>query len=368
METDDQVVREAILREIERGGQVYFLHNRVRTIGAIAGWLRRLVPEGRFLVGHGQMPESGLEDVMTKFVAGDADVLICTTIIESGLDIPNVNTIIIHEAQTLGLAQLYQLRGRVGRSAAQAYAYLLYDRSKPLSETAQKRLQTIFDATELGAGFQIALRDLEIRGTGNLLGAEQSGQIGAVGFELYTQLLTESVEQLRAREEGRTPKPTRQGPAVSMDLPLEAHIPSSYIADVNSRLAAYQEISAIETPEAVARVRSGLTDRFGPPSEPVDMLLRAVRLRTLAARLGAESLQYDGERIVMQLVDGLTFNWEARRVALPDGATLGRTQLRVPTRGRSDDWLDAVEEALVALGDALVPENEQTDALPSPPK
>ena len=357
METDDQVVREAIMREIERGGQVYFLHNRVRTIGAIASWLRRLAPEARFLVGHGQMPESGLEQVMTDFVAGEADVLVCTTIIESGLDIPNVNTIIIHKAQTLGLAQLYQLRGRVGRSAAQAYAYLLYDRSKPLSETAQKRLQTIFDATELGAGFQIALRDLEIRGTGNLLGAEQSGQIGAVGFELYTQLLSESVELLRAREEGRPPKPARQGPAVAMDLPLVAHIPPSYIADVNSRLAAYQEIAAIETPEGVARVRNGLSDRYGTPSEPVEMLLRAVRLRTLAARLWAESLQYDGERIVMQLAEGLTFDWRARRVPLPEGATLGRTQLRVPTRGQRVDWLDAVEAALVALGDALIDED-----------
>ena len=211
METDDQVLREAILREIERGGQVYFLHNRVRTIEVVASWLRELVPEGRFVVGHGQMPEGQLEEVMTSFVAGDADVLVCTTIIESGLDIPNVNTIIIHQAQRLGLAQLYQLRGRVGRSAAQAYAYLLYDRSRPLGEAAQKRLQTIFDATELGAGFQIALRDLEIRGTGNLLGAEQSGQIGAVGFELYTQLLAESVEGLRATREGRPPKPARRG-------------------------------------------------------------------------------------------------------------------------------------------------------------
>ena len=358
METDDQIVREAILREIERGGQVYFLHNRVRTIDTIAAWLRDLVPEGRFLVGHGQMPEGRLEEVMTAFVGGEADVLVCTTIIESGLDIPNVNTIIIHHAQTLGLAQLYQLRGRVGRSAAQAYAYLLYDRSRPLSETAQKRLQTIFDATELGAGFQIALRDLEIRGTGNLLGAEQSGQIGAVGFELYTQLLAESVEGLRAKQEGRPAKPLRQGPSVSVDLPLVAHIPPSYIGDLNSRLAAYQEIAAIETPERVAPVLEGLRDRYGAPPEPVEMLLRTVRLRTLAARIGAESLQYDGERIVLQLAEGLTFGRELRYVPLPEGAILGRSQLRVATRSANiragrEDWLDTVEQALVALGNAL---------------
>ena len=354
METDDQVVREAILREIERGGQVYFLHNRVRTIEAVAAWLRGLVPEGRFVVGHGQMPEGQLEEVMTSFVAGEADALVCTTIIESGLDIPNVNTIIIHQAQRLGLAQLYQLRGRVGRSAAQAYAYLLYDRARPLGEAAQKRLQTIFDATELGAGFQIALRDLEIRGTGNLLGAEQSGQIGAVGFELYTQLLGESVEALRATREGRPPAPTRRGPAVSVDLPLVAHIPASYIGDLNSRLAAYQEVAAVETPEGVARVRAGLRDRYGEPPGPVETLLRTVRLRCLAARLGAVSLQYDGQRVVLQLAEGLTFGDAARRAALPPGARLGRTQLRVETRGEGAagraDWLDTVEAALVALG------------------
>ena len=357
METDDQVVREAILREIERGGQVYFLHNRVRTIEAVARWLRELVPEGRFVVGHGQMPEGQLEEVMTSFVAGDADALVCTTIIESGLDIPNVNTIIIHQAQRLGLAQLYQLRGRVGRSAAQAYAYLLYDRSRPLGEAAQKRLQTIFDATELGAGFQIALRDLEIRGTGNLLGAEQSGQIGAVGFELYTQLLAESVEGLRATREGRPPKPARRGPAVSIDLPLVAHLPASYVGDLNSRLAAYQEIAAVETTDGVARVRAGLRDRYGEPPAPVEALLRTVRLRCLAAQVGAASLQYDGQRVVLQLAEGLTFDGTARRVALPPGARLGRTQLRVETRGDGAgggaDWLDTVEQALVALGDAL---------------
>ncbi|MDE2640904.1 MAG: helicase-related protein, partial [Chloroflexota bacterium] len=343
----------AILREIGRGRQVYFLHNRVRTIEAVAAWLRGLVPEGRFVVGHGQMPEGQLEEVMTSFVAGEADALVCTTIIESGLDIPNVNTIIIHQAQRLGLAQLYQLRGRVGRSAAQAYAYLLYDRARPLGEAAQKRLQTIFDATELGAGFQIALRDLEIRGTGNLLGAEQSGQIGAVGFELYTQLLGESVEALRATREGRPPAPTRRGPAVSVDLPLVAHIPASYIGDLNSRLAAYQEVAAVETPEGVARVRAGLRDRYGEPPGPVETLLRTVRLRCLAARLGAVSLQYDGQRVVLQLAEGLTFGDAARRAALPPGARLGRTQLRVETRGEGAagraDWLDTVEAALVAL-------------------
>jgi transcription-repair coupling factor (superfamily II helicase) len=362
MESDDAVVREAILREVERGGQVFFVHNRVRTISALANWLRDLVPEARFAVGHGQMPEGKLEEVMTNFVAGDADVLICTTIIESGLDIPNVNTIIIHQAQMLGLAQLYQLRGRVGRSSAQAYAYLLYDRSRALSETAQKRLQTIFEATELGAGFQIALRDLEIRGTGNLLGAEQSGPIGAVGFELYTQLLAEGVEQLKAKQDGRPPKPLRQGPTVSIGLPVIAHIPPSYVDDVNSRLAVYQEIAEIETLEGVDRVRTGIEDRFGPLPKPAEMLLRTVRLRTLAAQIGAESLQYDGERIVLQLAEGLTFDHRARYAPLPEGATVGRSQLRLETHGLRHDWLDALEEALLCLAEALAPEGAPQSA------
>ncbi len=352
MENDDQVVREAILRELERGGQAYFVHNRVRSIEGVQRWLRDLVPEARFLVGHGQMGEGQLEKVMTRFVAGDADVLVCTTIIESGLDIPNVNTIIIHQAQQLGLAQMYQLRGRVGRGAAQAYAYLLYDRSRPLSETAGKRLQTIFDATELGAGFQIALRDLEIRGTGNLLGAEQSGQIGTVGFELYTQLLSETVEQLRAKAEDRPPRLARRGPQVSVDLPLAAHIPPAYIEHLNTRLAAYQQIAAIETTEQVAAVREDLADRFGPLPRPLETLLRVVRLRTLAARLGATSLHRDGDRVVLQLAEGLTFDETARRLPLPDGAQVGRAQLRLDTRLVPGDWLEALDEALLRLARA----------------
>ncbi|HXK33304.1 MAG TPA: transcription-repair coupling factor, partial [Dehalococcoidia bacterium] len=206
-EFDDHLVREAIVREMERGGQVYFVHNRVHNIELVARHLREIVPEAEILIGHGQMPEEQLERVMLRFTEGEADVLVCTTIIESGLDIPNVNTIIINNADRFGLAQLYQLRGRVGRGAARAYAYLLYEKHRALSEVAQKRLQTIFEATELGAGFQIALRDLEIRGAGNLLGAEQSGQIGAVGFDLYTRLLADAVEGLKALARGEEPPP-----------------------------------------------------------------------------------------------------------------------------------------------------------------
>ena len=199
------LVRDAILRELDRGGQVFYVHNRVETIEAQAEQLRKLLPDVRLVVGHGQMGEGQLECVMLKFAAGEADVLVCTTIIESGLDIPNANTIVIDRADTLGLAQLYQLRGRVGRSSRRAYAYLLYRRRERMSEEARKRLQAIFNASELGAGFQIALSDLEIRGAGNILGGEQSGHMAAVGFDLYSRLLAEAVEERKAVRENRAP-------------------------------------------------------------------------------------------------------------------------------------------------------------------
>ena len=352
MASDDSVVRTAILAELDRGGQIYFVHNRVQSIHAAERWLRTLVPEARFVIGHGQMWEHELERVMTEFVAGDADVLICTTIIESGLDIPNVNTIMIHDAQQLGLAQLYQLRGRVGRGAVRAYAYLLYNRDRPLPESAQKRLQTIFDATELGAGFQIALRDLEIRGTGNLLGAEQSGPIGAVGFTLYTELLAEAVEHLKALEEGRPPAPPRQGPTVAVDLPLVAHIPPSYIEEVNVRLSVYKQFAAVEDLDAGDALRDELRDRFGAPPEPVETLLRVVRLRTLAARLGAKLVTEDEEGVVVRLAAGITFDERAHRTALPPGVTVGRSMLRLDPRRVRGDWLDTLEGALEALGES----------------
>src|SRR5206468_2624999 len=204
-----QLVREVILRELERGGQVFFVHNRVETIEKLHEELEALVPEAKFIVGHGQMPEDHLEKVMQTFVAGEADVLLCTTIIESGLDIPNANTLIVDHADKLGLAQLYQLRGRVGRGANRAYAYFLYHAGRKVTDTARERLSTIEQATELGAGFRIALKDLEIRGAGNLLGPEQSGQVAAVGLDLYTRLLATSVDKARAerrrtKDDGQT--------------------------------------------------------------------------------------------------------------------------------------------------------------------
>ncbi|HWP64029.1 MAG TPA: transcription-repair coupling factor, partial [Candidatus Binatia bacterium] len=278
------LVRDAILRELDRGGQVYYVHNRVETIEAQAEQLRRLLPGARIVVGHGQMPERTLEDVMRAFAAGEADVLVCTTIIESGLDIPNANTIIIDRADQLGLAQLYQLRGRVGRSSRRAYAYLLYRPRARMSDEARRRLQAIFNASELGAGFQIALADLEIRGAGNILGAEQSGHIAAVGFDLYSRLLAEAVEEVRARREGRPP--VRELPAAVVDLPVEAHLPEAYVPDEAQRLDCYRRLARARSADDLAVLRAELVDRFGPLPPPAVRLLEVVELRLAAEKAG----------------------------------------------------------------------------------
>lgn len=375
-EFDDHLVREAIVREMERGGQIYFVHNRVHNIELVARHLRDLVPEAAILIGHGQMHEDLLEKVMLDFTDGKADVLVCTTIIESGLDIPNVNTIIINNADKFGLAQLYQLRGRVGRGAARAYAYLLYEKHRSLSEVAQKRLQTIFEATELGAGFQIALRDLEIRGAGNLLGAEQSGQIGAVGFDLYVKLLADAVEGLRALARGEAPPPPKLQPPIVIDLPLAAFIPESYVSDLNVRLALYQRMAAADVAQPPSAVKSPadegtaewrnpaeelereLTDRFGPPPAAVRSLLYVVQLRSLAARAGVQSVARDegpGGRAVITLrsQDSGDFREKmlpsARRDLERTGAvSVGHQQVRIDVEGAGNDWRGLVEQVLRA--------------------
>jgi transcription-repair coupling factor (superfamily II helicase) len=351
-EFDERLIREAILRELDRGGQVYFVHNRVQSIDSVARRLRDIVPEAEIGVGHGQMAEHELEQVMLDFVRGRVDVLVCTTIIESGLDIPNVNTIIINQADKLGLAQLYQLRGRVGRGAHLAYAYLLYDRKGRLTETAQRRLQTIFEATELGAGFQIALRDLEIRGAGNLLGAEQSGQMAAVGFELYCQMLAEAVERLRAMKEGQPPPPPREGPEVAIDLPLSAHLPESYVPDLNLRLALYQRMAQMESVEQVEELAQELRDRFQAPPPLARNLLYVVRLRVLAMQAGVESISSEDGQIVLRLKEGRLLPADALRGRLPEGAHVGRTQLRLERRRLGPAWPQALQRVLEELAGA----------------
>jgi transcription-repair coupling factor (superfamily II helicase) len=299
------LVRDAILRELDRGGQVFYVHNRVETIEAQAEQLRRMLPSARIVVGHGQMPEGQLERVMLGFAGGEADVLVCTTIIESGLDIPNANTIIIDRADTLGLAQLYQLRGRVGRSSRRAYAYLLYRRRERMSEEARKRLQAIFNASELGAGFQIALADLEIRGAGNILGGEQSGHMAAVGFDLYSRLLAEAVEEAKASREHR--EPVRERPQAVVDLPVDAHLPDGYVPDEAQKLELYRRLSRARTQGDVAAFRQEVTDRFGPMPTPVLRLVEVAELRLSAETAGVASLaRQEGGVLVVRFGAGLT--------------------------------------------------------------
>jgi transcription-repair coupling factor (superfamily II helicase) len=354
-EFDDRLVREAIIRELERGGQVYFVHNRVHNIEQVAHRLRDLVPEAEIAVAHGQMPEEHLERVMLDFVRGGIDVLVCTTIIESGLDIPNVNTIIINQADRLGLAQLYQLRGRVGRGAFRAYAYVLYDRGRVLTEPAQKRLQTIFEATELGAGFQIALKDLEIRGAGNLLGVEQSGQIGAVGFDLYVRLLAEAVERLKALQRGaEAPLPATARPAVTLDLPLTAHIPHSYVPDLNLRLALYQRLASAEDESEVEEAAREMADRFGALPPPVQNLLFAVQLRLLARRAGVQSIQTEDGQIVVRLAEGTHLPREELRRRAPPEVWVGQTQVRLDRDRLGESWREVLAGTLLTVAGAAL--------------
>jgi transcription-repair coupling factor (superfamily II helicase) len=298
------LVRDAILRELDRGGQVFYVHNRVETIEAQAEQLRKLLPDARLVVGHGQMPEGVLERVMLTFAEGDADVLVCTTIIESGLDIPNANTIIIDRADTLGLAQLYQLRGRVGRSSRRAYAYLLYRRRERMSEEARKRLQAIFNASELGAGFQIALSDLEIRGAGNILGGEQSGFMAAVGFDLYSRLLAEAVEERKAEHDHRAPVLPK--PQAVVDLPIEAHLPDDYVTEEAQKLELYRRLARARSAGDLAAFRQEVVDRFGPMPPPVLRLVEVAELRLAAEGAGVSSISREEGQLVVRFGFGLS--------------------------------------------------------------
>jgi transcription-repair coupling factor (superfamily II helicase) len=344
-EYNERLIREAILRELERNGQVFFVHNRVQGIAFAAGKLQSLIPEARIAIAHGRMPEAELEAVMTDFARGKSDILVCTTIIESGLDMPNVNTLIVNRADKAGLTQLYQLRGRVGRGANPAYAYFLYDKGKHLTPTAEKRLKTIFEATELGAGFGIAMRDLEIRGAGNLLGVKQSGFISAVGFSLYCRLLADAVEERKARIAGAKEPPPRL-PTPTLDLPLKAYIPEEYVADVDTRLSLYQSLAKLDRPEQVEEMAQEFSDRFGSLPIEVKNLLYAVKVKVLAAKAGIESISTEDGQIVARLFDGMKFTPEQRALSFPDGVKMGTSQLRLDLKRLGKEWQKLLEEVV----------------------
>ena len=277
-EYDERAVSEAIRRELLREGQVFYVHNRVQDIDHVAEQIRELVPEARVVIAHGQMDEGLLERTVIDFADRKSDVLVCTTIVESGLDLPMANTLVVDRADLLGLAQLYQLRGRVGRRGHRAYAYLLHPRDKVLSEEAYERLKAIGEFTDLGSGFKLAMRDLEIRGAGNMLGGAQSGHIAAVGFDLYCELVTEAVSELKGE---RIEQPFE----VVLDLPADAHLPRDYVERDDVRMEAYRRLAGVESPQDVDDIEAEWLDRYGPPPAAADALLDAARLRAECVRL-----------------------------------------------------------------------------------
>jgi transcription-repair coupling factor (superfamily II helicase) len=355
-----RLARQAILRELERGGQVFFVHNRVQTIRAMEKHLNNLVPEARIGVGHGQMHEGELAAVMQHFTRGDIDVLLCTSIIESGLDIPNANTLIVDRADTFGLAQLYQLRGRVGRGAQRAYAYFFRHRAKSPTPEGLERMEVIAENTQLGAGYSIAMRDLEMRGAGEMLGTRQSGAIASVGFHLYTRLLAQSVRELR-RVQGLA-EPADQkfsfkagGMPVTVDLPLAVGIPVDYVPDQNMRLRLYRRMANMHSQEELEALEAEFTDRFGPLPDSVKNLLFQIKIKLLSENAGLASVTLEGDQIVLRfppLPEGVSSR------NLPNiqmGTRAGKNAYWLPLNGKGEAWPEHLLGVLSAIIETCQP-------------
>ncbi len=341
---DAQLVRRAILRELERAGQVFYVHNRVQTIQAVRRRLEKLVPEATFAVGHGQMREADLERVMLRFVSGEIDVLVCTSIIESGLDIPNANTLVVERADWFGLAQLYQLRGRVGRGAQRAYAYFFHNRLSRLTLEARQRLETMQEATDLGAGYTIAMRDLEIRGAGDILGTRQSGQVAAVGFDLYTRLLRRSVQELRAEREGQAPPPEPLA-STRIDLPLPVRLPEDYVPNTRLRLQMYRRLAELDSMAQIDEMEQELADRFGPLPQDAQNLMYQLRLKALARDAGVGVIGVEGGRLGLRSGERDYPNRERLQRALKGRASISRRAIWLPQeRGWREELVAVLEE------------------------
>jgi transcription-repair coupling factor (superfamily II helicase) len=332
-EYDEKLIRMAILRELDRGGQVFFVHNRVRGIRQIRQRLEQIVPEATYAVGHGQMPERELEQVMLDFSEGNVDVLVCTTIIENGLDIPNANTIIVNRADRFGLAQLYQLRGRVGRGANRAYAYLMHGRR--MTDTAHRRLEAILEASDLGAGFSVAMRDLEIRGAGEILGARQHGHIASVGFDLYSRMLAQAVNELK----GETPRmltdevraytlPLEN--SVQITLPLDISLPEDYVSDEGLRLQLYRRLSGLIAMDEIEAIEGELRDRFGPLPINAQNLLYQLRLKAVAIHANIEAIVAESRELVIRSEALEHMDRKALQRALGNSIAVRRREVRLP--------------------------------------
>lgn len=346
---DDKLVREAILRELERNGQVFYVHNRVQSIASVASKLGILVPEAKISVAHGQMDEENLAEVMSGFSNHQSDVLVTTTIIESGLDMSNVNTLIVDQADKLGLAQLYQLRGRVGRGSNHAHAYFLFDRGKRLTPEARKRLRTISEATELGAGFGIAMRDLEIRGAGNLLGVEQSGHIATVGFDLYCRLLTEAVEELRQKRGDLAERRVILPVMPVVNLPLTAYIPENYISLPSTRISFYQRLVAVREVEQISQIIREMNDRFGKMPQPLGNLLYIVEIRLLAAAGGIESVVTEDKNIALYFAEAKVLDDGLSIGVCGNGIKVGSRQVRLDIKRLGNRWQEVLKDVLQKL-------------------
>jgi transcription-repair coupling factor (superfamily II helicase) len=322
---DEDLVRKAIDREVERGGQAFFLHNRIESLPEISERLRSLVPKARVAEAHGQMDEGELEETMMRFLRGEADCLVTTTIIESGLDIPTANTLIVERADRLGLAQAYQIRGRVGRSRERAFAYLLYPSAEALTEEAAARLSTLADHTELGSGFKIAMRDLDIRGAGDLLGDEQSGHVAAVGFELYCQMIDEAVAEGGAAEEGE-----EEAEPLRFDVPVDAYLPASFIPFEAAKIDVHRRIVAARAPGDLRAIRDELGDRFGALPPEAENLLALQRARIELRLAGARCVELRGGRLsevgveldsegagkLRERVEGALYEWREKTASV----------------------------------------------------
>lgn len=366
VEHSQALVRESIEREMARGGQIYYLYNRVQGIQEMAAQISMLVPEARVGIGHGQMSEQELEKTILDFLDGEYDVLVSTSIIETGVDIPNVNTLIVHDADKMGLSQLYQLRGRVGRSNRIAYAYFTYQRDKSLTEVAEKRLQSIKEFTELGSGFKIAMRDLAIRGAGNLLGAEQHGFIASVGFDLYSQMLAEEIQKRKVSMLGETvPEETTWNTAI--DLGIDAYLPSDYIYDSIQKIEIYKKTASAATFEDVAELEDELLDRFGDLPEAVQNLLSVARVKLYGKKYGIESIVLRGDEVTIKFYEGRekvvvpsklaeVGNLFGRRVQFNQGSGM---LIRMKTKGMDDkELMGLLEQFLDALKDAFKAKGE----------
>ncbi|MCK6629657.1 MAG: transcription-repair coupling factor [Anaerolineae bacterium] len=358
-EYDEGLIRTAILRELDRGGQVFFVYNRVMGIEQMANRIRNIVPEARVEVAHGQMSERHLERVMIEFLAGEFDVLVSTTIIENGLDMPNVNTILIERADRLGLAQLYQLRGRVGRGAVRAYAYLLTPKHHELNPDARKRLEAIAEASELGAGFRIAMRDLEIRGAGELLGAKQHGQIAAVGFDLYTRLLAQAVREMRGEspllvtgEEAATYlNPLAEG--LQLNLPIPAYVPEDYLPEEKLRLRLYRRLAGVTNLKGIEEMAKELEDRFGELPEPVANLLYQLRLKILAMEAGVKAILTETGQIIVRADSLQEIDRPGLQRRLSPAAKVTPRQISLPLHPKTEVWQAELEKTLRLMGRML---------------